>query len=64
MYKTLKKTITWRIIATTTSITIAYTITGSIGIGFTIGLAETIIKSILYYLHEKYWEKKISKVKL
>ena len=55
---TLIKTLTWRIIATTLSITIAFLITGSIEVGFTIGVAETIIKTFFYFLHEKYWEKR------
>ena len=55
---TLLKTITWRIIATITSITLAFLITGSIQVGVTIGIAETIIKTFLYFLHEKYWEKR------
>jgi uncharacterized membrane protein len=57
----LLKTFTWRMIATTTSITIAYFITGSFEIGFTIGVIETIVKSLLYFLHEKYWEKNIKR---
>lgn len=61
MSKTLKKTISWRIIATTSSITIGYLITGSIEIGFSIGILEVIVKSILYFIHEKYWDKKIIK---
>jgi len=56
--RALFKTFTWRMIATATSIAIAYFITGSIKIGFTIGVFETIVKSLLYYLHEKYWENK------
>lgn len=55
---TLLKTFTWRIIATITSITLAFLITGSIQVGVTIGIAETIIKTFLYSLHEKYWEKR------
>lgn len=55
---TLLKTFTWRIIATITSITLAFLITGSIQVGVTIGIAETIIKTFLYFLHEKYWEKR------
>jgi uncharacterized membrane protein len=55
---TLLKTFTWRIIATLTSIILAFLITGSIQVGVTIGIAETIIKTFLYFLHEKYWEKR------
>ena len=61
---TLLKTFTWRIIATTTSISIAFLITGSIQVGFTIGAAETIIKTLFYFIHEKYWEKRINQNKL
>ena len=57
-YKILLKTLSWRIIATLTSIIIAFLITGSIEVGVTIGLIETILKSLLYFIHEKYWEKK------
>ena len=51
----LAKTITWRIIATSDTIILAYFITGDILSGFKIGLVEIITKMVLYYFHEVFW---------
>jgi len=53
------KTISWRIIAILTTITISYIITGSIHIGLGIGAIEFVVKMILYYTHERFWYKYI-----
>ena len=51
----LFKTITWRIIGTTSTIILAYWVWGDSSQSFQIGGAETITKSLLYYFHEKLW---------
>ena len=51
------KTITWRIIGTLDTITIAWIITGSWEWGLTIGGIEVFTKMILYFLHERAWYK-------
>lgn len=51
----LFKAITWRIIASLTSFFLAWGITGNIKAGLSIGLADVVIKFILYYLHERAW---------
>lgn len=53
------KTISWRIIATLTTIIISYIITSNIHIGLGIGITEFIVKMILYYSHERFWYKHI-----
>ena len=53
------KTISWRIIATLTTIIISVIITKSIQIGLGIGITEFIVKMFLYYYHERFWFKKI-----
>ena len=50
------KGFTWRIIATTTTIIIAYVITGEIGTALSIGMIEFVGKIIIYYLHERIWQ--------
>jgi len=50
------KTITWRIIATLTTFTLALAFTGSMSIATSIGISEVIIKIIFYYLHEVAWD--------
>jgi len=54
--RSLLKGISWRIIATTTTITIAYFITGDITNALSIGFIEFFGKLLLYYLHERAWQ--------
>ena len=51
----LLKTITWRILGTLDTMTLAWIITGNPLTGLKIGLAEVITKMILYFFHEKVW---------
>lgn len=55
--RSLIKTISWRIIATTDTLLIAWWLTGSLTIGGSIASLEVLTKMILYYLHEKAWFK-------
>ena len=51
------KTTSWRIIATIDTVIISYLITGIIKIAASIGSIEVITKIILYYYHERAWDK-------
>ncbi|WP_434037246.1 DUF2061 domain-containing protein [Formosa sp. 4Alg 33] len=51
------KTITWRIVGTIDTMTLAWLISGDPLIGLKVGGAEVLTKMILYYLHEKAWYK-------
>lgn len=51
------KTISWRIIATTDTLLIAWILTGSLLISSSIASLEVLTKMVLYYLHEKAWYK-------
>lgn len=53
--KSLLKTITWRVIATIITASIALSLTGSIGMACEIGGLDATIKMIAYYWHEKLW---------
>lgn len=53
----LLKTITWRIVGTLDTMTIAWLITGNPLTGVKIGMAEVVTKMLLYFLHEKAWYK-------
>ena len=55
--RSLIKGITWRILATATTITIAYIITREIGDALKIGGIEFFGKLIIYYLHERFWQR-------
>ena len=54
--RSLLKGFTWRIVATTTTITIAYFITGEIGDALKIGAIEFVGKILIYYFHERAWQ--------
>ena len=62
MYKESKsrsvvKTISWRILATATTITLVYIFTGKTDIAFSVGLIEVFLKMLIYFLHERAWDK-------
>jgi len=54
--KSLLKGVSWRIIATATTITIAYFITGDVSSAMSIGFIEFFGKLLLYYVHERAWQ--------
>lgn len=51
----LMKALIWRVIATLTTFTLAWLITGSVTVGVAIGGAEAVTKIVLYYVHERAW---------
>ncbi|MDX1772983.1 DUF2061 domain-containing protein [Oceanihabitans sediminis] len=51
----LAKTITWRIVGTLDTMTLAWIISGNPLAALQIGLAEIITKMLFYYLHERAW---------
>ena len=55
----IAKTITWRFIATSDTVLIAFLISGDLTSGLKIGGIEILTKMILYYLHERLWFNKI-----
>ena len=54
--RSILKGVTWRILATTTTITIAFFITGEIVDALKIGAIEFVGKIFIYYLHERAWQ--------
>jgi len=62
MYKERKtrsivKTLSWRILATLTTICLVYVFTGKFMIAASIGGIEVVLKLILYFFHERVWDK-------
>lgn len=51
----LWKTVTWRIVGTLDTVTLAWFISGDPMVGFQVGAAEVVTKMLLYYLHERLW---------
>ena len=55
--RAIVKTGTWRVIATCTTFLVSWFVTGSIAVGLGIASIEFWAKLVLYYLHERAWEK-------
>ena len=55
--RSIVKGISWRIVATTTTIVIVYVFFGRLDLAIAAGLIETILKVALYWGHEKVWQK-------
>jgi len=53
--RSFSKALSWRIIATSTTITIAYMLTGE-GTAAAIGSIEFFAKFLIYYMHERAWQ--------
>ena len=51
------KAVTWRAVATSTTVVIAWWVTGDLSVGIEVGAVEFFAKLLLYYLHERFWYK-------
>jgi len=49
------KTISWRIIASLTTMVIVYIFTGHMLLSAGVGAVEVITKMVFYYFHERLW---------
>jgi adenylylsulfate kinase len=56
-YRSVLKGVTWRIIASGTTMTVVYLITGDLSLVASVGLIDITAKVFFYYLHERTWGK-------
>ena len=56
-YRSILKTISWRVIAMLTTMTIAFFVTGKWVVALSIASVESLAKIFLYYAHERAWLK-------
>jgi uncharacterized membrane protein len=54
-YRSVAKSISWRIIGTLDTILISWLITGQLALAFSIGSVELVTKMVLYFFHERIW---------
>lgn len=55
--RTLAKTVTWRVVATATTMLIVYAFTGQATLSVGVGLVEVVAKMLIYYPHELAWDR-------
>jgi uncharacterized membrane protein len=51
------KTLTFAILHFGVAFSVAYALTGSIGISSTVALVEPIVNTVVFYFHEKVWQR-------
>ena len=51
------KMLSWRVVATFTTMILVYIFVGKVKIAAAVGALEVVTKMILYYLHERVWDK-------
>ncbi len=55
--RSLVKTVSWRIIALTTAFLISWIITSDLILSVQISIALNLLNMVLYYIHERTWNK-------
>lgn len=55
--RSIVKTISWRITGTIDTMVISYFITGNLTMALSIGTVEVFTKMVLYFGHERIWNK-------
>ena len=53
--RSVLKSITWRFLATLTTVSLVYIFTGKIDMAVEIGGIEVVLKIIIYFIHERVW---------
>jgi uncharacterized membrane protein len=55
--RTIFKTISWRIVATSTTLFLVYLFTEDIVLSAGVGITESFLKTVIYYIHERVWNR-------
>jgi uncharacterized membrane protein len=55
--RSLVKTISWRLTGSSATFLIAYLLIGNFAVAGVIGITQMITNTILYYVHERVWNK-------
>jgi uncharacterized membrane protein len=55
--RSLLKGVTWRMLATTTTVIVSWFVIGEVGTALQIGFIEVFAKIAIYYIHERIWAK-------
>lgn len=55
--RSILKAVTWRLFAVTVTTLVVYFFTKEVALSLGIGLADTVIKIVAYYSHERLWDR-------
>jgi uncharacterized membrane protein len=57
IYRSLLKTISWRILGTSITFGISWVVTGNFTIAGSIALIQLFFNTIFYFIHERIWNR-------
>jgi len=55
--RSITKGLSWRVIATLTTVILVFAFTGKLYLAAGVGVLEVITKLLIYYAHERTWDK-------
>ncbi len=55
--RSIAKTLSWRILALTVTVVVAWVVTKRADVAVSIGAADSLIKMAVYYGHERFWNR-------
>lgn len=55
--RSIAKALSWRFIATIITSTIVWILTGEFQFAALVGLSDTLVKLVIYFVHERVWNK-------
>jgi uncharacterized membrane protein len=53
--RSMVKAISWRIVATLTTIFLVVLFSKDLALGTIVGITELLVKTVVYYVHERVW---------
>ncbi|MGB9777773.1 MAG: hypothetical protein C0193_01785 [Candidatus Bathyarchaeota archaeon] len=53
--RSMVKAISWRIVATLTTIILVVVFSKDLALGTIVGITELVVKTVVYYVHERVW---------
>ena len=56
-YRSIIKALSWRTVGTVDTVVVSFFITGKITFALSIGFVELFTKTLLYFLHERTWNR-------
>ncbi len=55
--RSIGKALSWRACAVVITASVAWAVTGRLGVAATIGALDSMLKLVAYYLHERFWNR-------
>ena len=56
-YRSIIKAVSWRTVGTIDTMVVSFFVTGNLVMAISIGSVEVLTKMVLYYFHERAWNK-------